>query len=228
MAAKIRMHGTAPRLSHTPISTVSAPVGPDRGANLYEDVWLIQWLLQRAAIDLVAKNRSYANTSDIKVDGIAGPRTYKMIKVAQTYFNSRNTNDTLDGVFDPVPTSGLSPKGRWYALVALNWEAAVNDPAGWESLPKNPDVPISLRRRLQGIAPPPQPEGPIQGASRGWRPGGISKTPISDAESRRFARPLSVASTRAATARERLSWAAPWRSRLATPIRVSVTRRVVS
>ena len=57
---------------------------------------------------------------------------------------------TTDGVFDPVPAGGVSPKGRWYGLVALNYEAQKDD-AYW-TLPTSADVPISLRRQLQGVA----------------------------------------------------------------------------
>lgn len=141
------------------IYDIDFAVGPDQ-ANGYVDVLLIQTLMKLAnftrftpAVGPVEASRS------IKVDGIFGPQTKRMIKAFEEDRKKARMQLIDDGMFEPSPADGFTKSGHQYKIVHLNRMAKNATPFGneYNQLPFEATTHPVLRTALAKGAVKPKP-----------------------------------------------------------------------
>lgn len=116
------------------IYNLDSGVGPGR-ANLYEDVWIVQRLIQIANFTMLSGGVPTHGSSIIQVDGFCGPETLRMIAAFQ---DDQARNGKLigrDGGLDPSPPDGYTKGGILYGIVHLNRAARRRDESLYLDIP---------------------------------------------------------------------------------------------
>ena len=141
------------------IYNLSAPVGPGM-PNSMDDVLLVQALMKIANFTRFTAALGPVEASrDIKVDGIFGPQTKRMIKAFEADRISARLLLVADGVFEPSHDDGFTKSGVLFKIIHLNRMAKNADDFGndYNALPFSPDTHPVLRNSLIKGARPPQP-----------------------------------------------------------------------
>jgi hypothetical protein len=125
-------------------------VGPP-GPNNFTDVLLVQTLMKMANFTRFTPALGPVEASrNIKVDGIFGPQTSRMIKAFEA---DRKSNGLLlvdDGVFEPSRDDGFTGKGFLFKIIHLNRMAKSQSAFGneYNALPFAPTTHPILRGAL--------------------------------------------------------------------------------
>lgn len=125
---------------------VDRAVGPGC-PNQHDDVLLVQYLLKW----LYAKRQDLhyrtlqPPSEPMKVDGIAGPITFRWIRRYQEGCKAFGASKVVDGKVDRASGFGYGPRtGTQYTIINLNSEYGVVCPAYYSNLAAAPDCPPHL------------------------------------------------------------------------------------
>jgi len=132
------------------IYNLSFAVGPN-GPNNFDDVLLVQALMKMANFTrFTGALGPVESSSKIKVDGIFGPQTRRMLKAFEADRKSAALLLVDDGVFEPSSPDGFTGKGVLFKIIHLNRKAKNQSPFGneYNALPFLPETHPILRNSL--------------------------------------------------------------------------------
>jgi hypothetical protein len=139
------------------IYNISSGVGPGR-ANGFEDTWVVQRLIKMANFSLFSGGVPVSGSGSIKVDGIAGDETLRMIRAFQDDETRNRRLISRDGGVDPAAKEGFTGTGMLFTIVHLNRAAKKRDEGAYVNIPFDPTTPATVRAQLaRGAARPPRP-----------------------------------------------------------------------
>jgi peptidoglycan hydrolase-like protein with peptidoglycan-binding domain len=134
-------------------------VGPTNAPNNFVDVLLVQTLMKMANFTRFTPALGPVESSaNIKVDGIFGPQTSRLIKAFEADRKSAGLLLVADGVLEPSSKDGFTGKGVLFKIIHLNRAAKNRSPFGndYNALPFVSTTHPLLRSALQkGAVRPP-------------------------------------------------------------------------
>jgi hypothetical protein len=120
--------------------------------NRRDDVLLVQYLLKRVYQEWEKKGKPSNGVTQLKIDGMYGPKTQRAIEQFQLDAAREGSNIATDGCVDPergpTPYSSISKTG--YTISWLNSTLWMHNPALASDITRDPECPFELKHKLAG------------------------------------------------------------------------------